>query len=91
VSETITVQVTEDAQGNRAHRLVGDWPDNLLVSDDLLRDANPSVMRREGAKLRFTLANGDATYSAVSPQPNDRPLGTTAWRKISASKTNSDV
>ncbi len=42
--------------------VLGGWPRRIAVADELLRGADPALMRRDGDRLWFAVANGTALY-----------------------------
>lgn len=48
--------------GVETYELRGEWPERVKIAGAVLDEPNPAVLRKDGERLVFTLANGSAVY-----------------------------
>lgn len=80
---TIEIRQETDPDGRVRTYVVGGWPDDVVATADLIDGANTDrrLLRLEGDKVRFVVANGEALYQRVGHDKH----GHIRLRKISSS------
>jgi hypothetical protein len=44
---------------------VDHWPEETLISEEFLEAGDPAIMRHDGERVFFSVANGEATYTRL--------------------------